>query len=262
MIKNKDLLGEIESLLNKYNGNLSAAAKNELKEKFVSAKKSVLKLTEKLKRSEASAISTEKMISELKESLSVLKKDNLSKDRQIASLNEKLSETNRIKRRLSESASKDAEELGSLRESFSDVKKTFSVERKKLSEELAASKKDCELLRENYSKKLEKSKQLVEKYKGIANTAIDKYIDSQANMYGISVNDIRNKLGESYTFDDIERVCSDLREYKINMNKLPFNLSRTLNESAKIKINQIEKKKVSENSDDELDPQLLALSGL
>jgi len=51
---------------------------------------------------------------------------------------------------------------------------------------------------------------------------VDKYIESKAVSLGISANEIKNRLSETYTFTDIDNICEDLRKYKINLNNLPF----------------------------------------
>jgi hypothetical protein len=75
--------------------------------------------------------------------------------------------------------------------------------------------------------KATKSQELVERYKAIAKTAIDKYIVSQATRLGISANEIRKNLNENYSFNDIDKVCENLQQYKLNVNSLPFDISRT-----------------------------------
>lgn len=238
------------------------AKEDELKERYINAKKSVIKLTESLKKEKANAVNLENNVSKLQESLSNSEKSNSLMEKKISTLKEELQKIDKSKKLLSESVSKETEKIRNLRESMSNMESSFNSERQKLNEEIASLRKDCELVKGNYSKKLDKSNKLVEKYKSIANSAIDKYIDSKADMYGISRDDIRTKLGESYTFEDIENACSTLREYKVNMNKLPFNFSKSLNESSRIKVNQKESMKQFSNSDDELDSQLIALSGL
>ena len=68
---------------------------------------------------------------------------------------------------------------------------------------------------------------MVEKYKSIAKTAIEKYISSQATRLGISPDEIKRNLNENYSFNDIDRVCESLQQYKLNVNSLPFDISRT-----------------------------------
>ena len=78
----------------------------------------------------------------------------------------------------------------------------------------------------DYSTKLSKSKQLVEKYKGYVNGVVDRYVESKAVMLGISVNEIKNRLNESYTLDDIDKICDDLQQYNLRISKLPFDIKK------------------------------------
>ena len=94
--------------------------------------------------------------------------------------------------------------------------------------------RDLNSNKSNYSKKIEHANNLVEKYKKIANKAVDKYIDSQAIKLGVSINEIKNKLPESYSFTDIDTICENLSQYKLNVSKLPFGSSSTLNENVKL----------------------------
>ena len=77
-----------------------------------------------------------------------------------------------------------------------------------------------------YQGQIEQYKKLVEQYKSDAKKAINKYIDSQAIKLGVSSSEIKNRLNESYTFEDVDAVCESLFDYKSSMNKLPFNLSK------------------------------------
>ena len=46
-------------------------------------------------------------------------------------------------------------------------------------------------------------------------------------MIGVTVNEVNNRLGASYTLDDVDKVCEELQAYTLNMGKLPFSLGRT-----------------------------------
>ena len=79
-------------------------------------------------------------------------------------------------------------------------------------------------------------------------------------MLGVSSNEIKNKLGESYTIDDIDKICEDLKSYALNISKLPFNIDR------KVKMKVTESKNdllvPSTGMDDEIDDSLLTLANL
>jgi hypothetical protein len=51
---------------------------------------------------------------------------------------------------------------------------------------------------------LSKANELVEKYKGVATKAVNKYIELQAVKIGISPDKIKQKLSENYSFNDID----------------------------------------------------------
>ena len=149
----------------------------------------------------------------------------------INSLKSKLMEGRTQRKTLDESLSgKDSqirilqEQVSSLTEKFNQEKITLKQENKQLSESLEDSKKDLQILRSQTNAKLTKSAELIEKYKTIARTAVDRYIKSQASRLGINPEDIKGKLNENYSFNDIDDVCESLRKYKLTVNSLPFNV--------------------------------------
>ena len=74
------------------------------------------------------------------------------------------------------------------------------------------------------NKEVAKKSKLAEQYKQLANNIVEKYIDSKAVMLGVNKNEIKNKLPESYTLKDIDKICESLQSYQVNIGKLPFNL--------------------------------------
>lgn len=77
-------------------------------------------------------------------------------------------------------------------------------------------------------------------------------------MLGISSNEIKNRLSESYTLEDVDNVCEELQKRSINMSKLPFNISK----DTKIKVTESKEPLTSINSDDDVDDNLLKLANL
>ena len=120
-----------------------------------------------------------------------------------------------------------------------------------------------ELKNKEYSQRLSKANTLVEKYKSIANKAVDRYIESKALMLGVSKQEIKNKLSESYTFDEIDSICESLKEYKLSMNNLPFRTLK-LNENIQVKATPSKNENIlpADNFGDEVDEQLMNLAGL
>ena len=73
-------------------------------------------------------------------------------------------------------------------------------------------------------------------------------------MLGVTSNEIKNKLGKSYSIDDVDRICEDLQSYQINVNKLPFNLDR----SVKVRVTESKNDPLHpENPDDDVDKEFL-----
>ena len=82
-------------------------------------------------------------------------------------------------------------------------------------------------------------------------------------MLGITKNEIKNRLSESYSFDEIDAVCEDLKEYKLNISKLPFRTTN-LNENIQMKITPSKNETIlpANSFGDEVDEQLMNLAGL
>ena len=139
------------------------------------------------------------------------------------------------------------------------------AQNKILVEELQELKKDSQILKSQNNAKLDKAQQLVEKYKTVAKTAVDKYINSQAKSIGVSSADIKSRLNESYSFKDIDKAVEDLKQYKLNLNSLPFT---TMSPKKNIKMQIRESKDPllemkdanAYHVDDELDETLLSFA--
>ena len=151
----------------------------------------------------------------------------------------------------------------SMIQELNESKKSSVDNETQLNESLQTMKVESELKAKEYATKIANSNKLVEQYKSMANTAADKYMNLQAQMLGVEVDEIKNKLSESYTFDDIDNVCEGLRSYKLTMNKLPFNSGKSLNENVHITANSVKPSIIPDNGmDDEIDEQLMNLAGI
>lgn len=151
--------------------------------------------------------------------------------------------------------------IKTLNESILKVKSENARTTKTLNENIEDLKKDSAIKNSEYSKKLARANQLVERYKKVANESIDRYITSQATRLGVSKSEIKNRLSEGFTFNDIDMVCEELQAYKLNISKLPFDISKTNNVRMKITESK-EPIKPANRFDDELDDQLKTLAGL
>lgn len=262
------------------------AIANELQEALKLNKKldeKIINLQEKLSACYAKEMELEEAIDNYK--IKIAKLSNKSKENK--ALTEKLSkleidlknsknETNDKKSMLHETMQRDAKERKSLQESIArkdnEIKelneklKKVSSENSQLTnnvndlnEKLETAHKDNRQIKEKYSVKLDNNNKLIEKYKKIARSAVDKYINKQATILGVSSNEIKNRLPESYSFTDIDNVCESLREYKVNINSLPFNTTK-LNENINLTVKNINNNTLVKNVDDEISDADLKLA--
>ena len=231
-----------EEDINKYKKTIVNLSESAKRAKVLRSK--VDYLNEKLQIAEDQINTQTQNTRELKESLTktVTQKDSFktknftlteqlkSKDKEIKGLKEQL-------KSLSESTQKEKDELN---ESINSIKQNLTIKSK------------------DYSNKLAKANQLVEHYKKIAQTSIDRYIQSKAKTLGISSNEIVNKLSENYSFNEIDQICEDLKSYKLNVSRLPFQL----NKNTKIQIVESKKEplKTLSGFDDTVDEDLIRLA--
>ena len=64
---------------------------------------------------------------------------------------------------------------------------------------------------------------------------VDRYIENRARTLGIKAEEIKRRLGESYSLDDVDHVCDDVANIQLNINSLPFNVKSNNNLKVKIK---------------------------
>lgn len=144
--------------------------------------------------------------------------------------------------------------IKSLKEEFNQKSSEKDKECARLTEALAESKKDSQIIRNQASAKVTQAQQLTEKYKTIAKTAVDKYIRSQALRLGVSPEEIKKRLSESYSFNDIDRVCESLQKYKLTVNALPFNVAK--DQPVKMTIRESREVICPVNNDDRIDDEV------
>ena len=264
--------------LNKANSKVTA---QETENKKLSEQLEVLtevnrNLTESSKQLEQKvSILTEELEVKSRETECLTESLNRYRDR-YASMQSELTASKSRKATLDESLSTKSAKVNELTEAYTKLKESstkqiqeavaknseLEAKNKSLVEELEEVKKDSQIIKSQNSAKLEKAQQLVEKYKSIAKTAVDKYISSQATKIGVSSADIKSRLNESYSFKDLDKAVEDAQQYKINLNCLPFN---TLTEKKQVKMRIRESKEPllnlkdnsSYNVDDDIDQTLL-----
>lgn len=239
-------------------------------------KQQVLELQEKLSVCYSKEADQEDQINSLKGNISSLTKVNESNEalkNRVKSLTEKLNKEKDSSSNKDQSNIKLKESLNSvigkynrlvdvhneLKEGYQSINSQYRT----LEKELNKIKKDNEKLKEEYANKLSNSNALVEKYKKAASSAAERYIDSQAVRIGVSSREIKNKLPEKYTFKDIDSICEQLSNYNLNISKLPFSVSRIMNEDVKIDTTSSKESILPDNRfDDDVDDLLKRLSGM
>lgn len=224
---------------------------------------------------EAEKVNSKKLAEKLEHMKSIISEQNVTiktlnetikkKDSAYTELNESLNRSESLNRKLTEGVNAKDKDIKSLNESLIAEKtrlnesiETLKKQNTKLNESLQDAKKDSQIIKSEANARITKCNQLTEKYKSIAKTAVDRYIECKATTLGISITEIKNRLKENYSFNDIEKVCEDLQRYKLNMRALPFDINSK--NRVKMKINEsknIIDPAVSDNGvDDEIDEAL------
>lgn len=250
--QNKSLEEKVKSLQEKIS--VGYAKEMELKEELDTYKQKVSKLS---KRTKEIKVLTEK----LSKAEKILKDNKLQAEGKISTLNESIqskgSENKDLKKNISdlnEAVDRKNSKIRSLNEQIAEYKDQLSSKDndiEKLKEQYETGQKDLEQVRENYSKKLEQQNQIIEKYRRVAKNSVKRYVESQAIRLGVKSDEIVNRLPKNYSFNDIDKICEDLQEYKFNMSNLPFN-SQLLNENVKINAKNINNGLIEADPDDEI----------
>lgn len=202
------------------------------------------KLKEQLKEQEHKIAVKESKIDSLHASIKAIKDNS-------ASLTESIKAKNMTINSLNEQLKQKSDLLNKVEMKLADTES-------KLNENIDILKKDSALKQKEYARKLTDANHLVEKYKNISKKAVSEYINLQARRLGVNSSEIKNRLPESYNFDDINSVCESLQDYRLNISRLPFNLSET----KKLKITESNNSIIKQNQDDLVDDQLLRIAGL
>ena len=195
---------------------------------------SVADVQNKLAVSDAKVESLNEELSKYKElatKLSSKAKESKELSKKVSTLEESLKNSETTIKQLKQDRSKALTKTKSLNESVlnknGEVKKLnknlveLNDKVKNLTEELEEVKADSELTVKQSNEKINRLNKLVESYKNVANSTMKRYIESKATMYGLSFQDIRRRLPDSYTADDVDAICESLRSYNINLTKLP-----------------------------------------
>ena len=195
---------------------------------------------------------------ELSKKISTLEESITAKDTEIKKLKSgRLLENRKSEhkcKKLEESISNGEAEKQKLTEDLNNANNKIDT----LSKEIEEIKSTSSLKEKESNEKLAKLNTLVEAYKKVANSTMKRYIESKATMYGISFKDIRDRLPDSYTADDVDKICEGLRTYNVNMNRLPINVKPRL----RFTESKNDALRVNLNPADEIDDDLIELAKL
>lgn len=194
---------QLQEELNKYKGLVVNMTKYASENKDL--KKDIVSLEEKLASQEKTITLQEKRIGTLVDKIHL--KETKAKD-------------------LRENYNSTSNEVKSLQEKLASSEVAHKNEIKQLKEQLKETNANLEIKENELSTKLAKASKLIEKYKGFVNTTVDRYIESKAVMLGVTPNEIKNRLSESYTLDEVDKVCESLQDFNLRISKLPFNVEK------------------------------------
>jgi hypothetical protein len=199
-------------------------------------------------------------VSTLEEQLKKKEDAIVAQKQRISSLVEATRKNTGSSQSLTESVSKKDGEIAKLNESLTKQKSEYESQIAKLTESVSSLKTNSESKEKEVGKKIERLETLKESYKKLANETMTHYIESKAQMLGVSVNEIKTRLPESYTVEDVDSICEELQSYELNISKLPFSVDRKV--KVKVRESTNESLPVNKNVDDDVDSSLLTLAGI
>lgn len=220
---------------------VSDAKVNGLNEELTKYKNATVRLSNKAAELRESQTKIAKLQEALKQKNDLLKKSNNA-------LTESLKTRDNVKL-LNEKLKSSADKL---RESNEQIKA--------LESQVRDLKADSDLKESLSEKKITKAKSLIRDYKHLATSTMTRYIESKASMIGVTPNEIKNKLDERYTVDDVDKICESLTSYRVNLSRLPIDVSNNVKVKVKESVN--EALSIKSPYDDTIDDDLIALAKL
>lgn len=246
------LVEQLQKLL-KENGNLKEELKKLQTEKAVSGAK-VTKLNEELNSFKSVAASAGKKVLGMK-SLETKTNDLLKENESLKeSLDKGVKKAEFQENRISK--------LVESKETLSNKVTEVETENKKLKESLESVKQSSNKKLTEARGIITKAKTLAEQYKQLAHKNANKYIELKARGLGISKNEIINRLDESYTLEDVDKVCESLKDYSLNISSLPFAFDKPGDARVRLREDRSKDplKQIDSEYDDEVDDDLLDLA--
>lgn len=238
----------------------------ELLEQFQKALKENKSLKEEIRKLQAEQAVGNTKVTKLNEELEKFKLLATNAGKKALSLRDYSSENAKLKDKLNalneslSKANKISIETNSQKDKVQESLDIKTKENKNLKEKLDSVTKSSKLIEEKYQKSIK----LVEKYKQLAHEIANRYIDNKALALGVSSNEIKNRLNESYTLDEVDEVCEQIQGNSLKLDTLPFMLSKSGATRAKLRENRERDplKSIDSQYDDSVDDYLLDLAGL
>ena len=240
----------------------------ELQEKLSVCNAKEVKLAEALQKSNIQIQKLKKDLSSAQHEVDSLQNQLTEKSQLIESKDKKLEQFSKLskfqeaqQRNLNESLQQGKDESKKLNEQLIQERQEAKRQLNALKENLEEVKKDNAIKSQEYDKKLSHASKLIEQYQQVADAAINKYIESKAKLSGVKVAEVKRRLGESYSFNDIDNICEELSNIQLDMGSLPFN-ANTKNNNIRVKIQESKSPIKPNNSgyDDDIDDQLWYLA--
>ena len=260
LLKQQTLEAQITELQEKLSVCYAKEAKYE--DDIAKYKGAIRNLSESVNNAKALKTKVESLQEELRQKDEVIKAQNDKKDIMMEKLSNQKSLSISEKAKLTESLSAKNLELVKAKNQISKLQEnleSYKVKESALNEDLAEQKKNLAIKSNDYNTKLSKANKLIEQYRNTAKTAVNKYIESKAVMLGVKTEEIKNKLPSNYSFDDIDSICESVSKYKLQINRLPFNVGN----NTKIAIKESKEiKRQNSSNDDTIDDSLIRLAKL
>lgn len=254
LIKNRELEKTIESLQEKLS--VCYTKERESSDIINKYKQSIITLTESIQKLKSLKTKKDNLERDIDSKSEEIKKKDSIIEKLRESLQTKSDQINKKSEDISElqiSLKDKEEEIKSKEDSYNKLQESLQVKINDLKDQINQNNI-------NYSKKIKEKTKLCEQYKLVAKKSVDKYISLQAKVCGIDETDIKNRLRENYTFNDIDKLCEDLKAYNLNVSKLPFDLEKLKNSKVKIHESKESIMKTISSPDDDIDNQLMMLA--
>lgn len=186
-------------------------------------------------------------VPELKSEISTLIEQLNTSKKEVSTLNEQL----KTAKQLNEDVRFDNRKLTKLTEQVQSLK-----------DENAALQASKQAITERYNQKLTERTNLAKAYKAKVLEVLNGYIKSKADMLGVSTTEITSRLSENYSLVEVDKVCNQILESSVNLNRLPFGMRTSARISESVSRTALNNTKQSAEFGYDIDDSLLELAGL